>query len=329
MKRAFLIALLLCLTSLVPSFVLANELCDIFYSSGSLLRSPILHSIHESAAQITTREIGMTRNIMIEALRKDPHYRWIAELLLDNQLKFAMNRGELSRDGIAKVGFLSYFESDRSSTDMSQKERTDLEAAMSGMSAKKYKDLVPKEERPLYGYLAPPLESPIKREDEVQGYGTDTYIFKTDRMSPIATWTIGDSLDRPLPVSRSGRYLKVPRFHRFLPWDYRDLMLPRLRAYEPNETPENLSLQDFSTLVTLPNGKEVQYNAGTDHGYIEIQFWRQRNQSITLDDVEAFIFKDNPPSGEFLKELKRRGIKIYHNTSGRYDSEGVDKEWSP
>jgi len=46
----------------------------------------------------------------------------------------------------------------------------------------------------------------------------------------MATWVLGDSLDRNLDLSVSGAYLKVPLALRFQSWADRDLMLPRLRA---------------------------------------------------------------------------------------------------
>jgi hypothetical protein len=53
--------------------------------------------------------------------------------------------------------------------------------------------------------------------------------------------------------------------------------------------------------------------------YVELQFWGP----VSLDDVEAFEFRVNPPEGDFLKELQRRGIKIL---DGRQDP---PVEWNP
>jgi hypothetical protein len=41
-------------------------------------------------------------------------------------------------------------------------------------------------------------------------------------------------------------------------------------------------------------------------GYIELQYWGPLN----LDDVQTFEFRGSPPSGDFLKELQKRGITI-------------------
>jgi hypothetical protein len=51
---------------------------------------------------------------------------------------------------------------------------------------------------------------------------------------------------------------------------------------------------------------ESFYSSGAAYGYIELQYWGP----LTLDDVEAFEFHGQPPSGEFLKALQNRGIKI-------------------
>jgi hypothetical protein len=280
-------------------------------------KSPVLSFLFQSAEAITAREIGMNPEKMIEALRQDPHYRWIAEDLLQENISFAMNRRETSRTGIATRGFLNMYEANRSTTGMTKEERADLEAAMSGLSAEEYRSKVPIEERPLYGYLAPKIGSSLRRESEVQGYGTDIYVFKKQNLREDTTWTLGDSLDRDLSLSINGKYLRVPRLHRFMPWSKRGLMLPRLRAKSADRAPEELALYDFSSWVTLPNGKELSYNSDAQHGYVELQFWRTQDRKITLDDVESFIFSGNPPEGDFLKQLRIRGIPIYRHRNGK------------
>ena len=45
---------------------------------------------------------------------------------------------------------------------------------------------------------------------------------------------------------------------------------------------------------------------GYHGGYIELQYFGP----VSLDDVETFEFRGSPPSGDFLQELKKRGIKI-------------------
>ena len=42
------------------------------------------------------------------------------------------------------------------------------------------------------------------------------------------------------------------------------------------------------------------------NSYFELQYWGP----VDLNDVAVFEFKLNPPSGEFLQELKKRGILI-------------------
>ncbi len=57
-------------------------------------------------------------------------------------------------------------------------------------------------------------------------------------------------------------------------------------------------------------------------GYVELQYWGP----VTLDDVELFEFRQTPPSGEFLEQLKKRGIKI---RDGRVDPAVEWKEGAP
>lgn len=288
----------------------------------------MLSTLINSAQKIGAKDLGMNRRDLIETLRKDPHYTWIAEDLLQNRLSFAMNRNETSRDGIALHGFLNMFETGRTGTGMSPDERTALEAASAGFRKGDYQKQLAIDEYPLYGYLAPPVGGRLRRESGVQGYGTDTYIFKTKRVEPLATWTAGDSLDRDLEITLNGTYKTVPRLDRFMPWADRDLLLPRLFNPNPGDAPIELGLQILSSHVVLPNGVRWRYGTGSQQSYIEIQIWRKKGQGINLDDVDKFIFKKNPPSGVFLRELRRRKIEIYSNDSGKYDSEGVDRLWT-
>jgi hypothetical protein len=319
--------------TILSSFViawtgLASDLCHDYYLSSAVKRSFALTVIQNSSNQLNNRNLGLNRAKVMAEISKDPHYKWIYSDLMNENLNFAMSRNETSREGIMQNGFMNFHETHRSATGMTEQDRIALEAAMLGVSKKIYKENVPAAERPLYLYLAPKVGSKIKRETEAQSYGTDTYLFKIDKVGSMATWVLGDSLDRNLNLSVSGAYLKVPLALRFQSWADRDLMLPRLRVQEPNLLPDELSLEDYSNWTTLPDGKEVQYNILVNQAYIEIQLWRSKNRKVTLDDVEAFVFRTNPPTGEFLKDLRRRGIKIYHNPGKLRDSLGEDLLWT-
>lgn len=310
----FAVILLLFLLTSFPRHAMGFSCrLDKVSKTSSRLTDP-LDSIRAYAASIGTKDVGMDRERLIQTLRIDPHYTWIANDLLAGNVSFATNHSEEVRERILKSGFQNWFESGHTKTvDESYREdRTTVEAACCGMSLKDYKK-VPPSKRMIYGYLAPLVGGALQREKEVQTYGKDTYVFKKGRLEDRTTWMLGDSFDQQLKVSKNGKVRMPNKLSRYLPWEDRDLLLPRLRNSSPNYKPETLKVLDWSSWVDLPNGKHFQYGNDLNHGYIELQFWGK----VTLDDVESFIFAGTPPSGRFLKELRKRGVRIYHNDGKR------------
>ena len=80
-----------------------------------------------------------------------------------------------------------------------------------------------------------------------------------------------------------------------------------LKAYDESE--EKKLYMEISAFAPKPDwlGTSIGSLRGPHtSGYIELQYWGPLN----LDDVEIFEFRKTPPSGEFLEELRRRGIQI-------------------
>lgn len=326
-QKALSAFLALICSAVSPSVGAAPKCTDLLTPESETL-APLV-SINASAESLTAADLGMSKVAILEAFRGNPEYEWVYDDLLGERLSFAMNRNEKRRDFIAEKGFLNQFEAKRSTGTYDPRLRLEIEAAYSGMSIDAYRR-VRVANRPKYGYLAPPPGSKIQRETQVQYYGDDIYLFKKQNLADRTTWVFGDSLDQAplkevkIPGSWESRTSAkpIPKAGRFLPWKDRGLMLPRLPAVKKGELPSHLELEDLSSNVELPNGKTLRYGAGElVMSYVELQFWKP----LTLDDVEAFVFKGNPPSGKFLKELRKRKIAIY-----RYDAKKkIDVPWKP
>lgn len=116
------------------------------------------------------------------------------------------------------------------------------------------------------------------------------------------------------PILRDGEVSYTPRPKNWrgmlIPWSYRLLLVPFIL--------DGLKLDQFLAQIPLDK-KEVDMNAPwypiieTLHRphFIEMQVFGK----LTLDDIESFVFHRNPPAGDFLLELRKRGIKIYDGRS--------------
>lgn len=237
-----------------------------------------LNSILNSAKQIRENDIGIPAKDIVELLKENPRFQWIVSKIMTNQVSFAMNR---------------------------TKERRQVEAAYSNLPLETY-DKIPISMRPKYGYLAPLIGDRLSRSSSAADYGSDTYIFKIDRLKNRTSWVPGDSLDQyDYYIDDNGK-AKIPRASRFLPWSSRALLLPYLDS--PNAATE-LGIVAQSDDKIKVGGKLIKLPTIVNQDYIELQTWGK----LSLDDVDSFIFKDDPPKGKFLTELKRRNIRIYQN----------------
>ena len=142
--------------------------------------------------------------------------------LLENQYEFAMNRPENARWWVPKVGFQNTGSTGNKSADYLLYRNT-KEAARTLQPLSSY-ELLDGELKPEYGYLRPKPSVEIVQSGSADSYGTDTYIFKNEKVQDRVTWTQGnsetpDGIDSENPVLTDWQDF-------FIPWKYRILGVP-------------------------------------------------------------------------------------------------------
>ena len=81
-----------------------------------------------------------------------------------------------------------------------------------------------------------------------------------------------------------------------------------IQLTESSDPDTKVEWTSMETGVLPPTGSLEKYQLAWDASldYVEVQLWGP----LDLDDVKAFEFTTRPPEGEFLKELRSRGIEI-------------------
>jgi hypothetical protein len=217
----------------------------------------------------------------------------------NDEFRVAMRRPNSARWWIPKVGFQNQYVTGSSRGFSGKQGRYAVEASL---LHRQYADYAPLDDdlKPKYGYLAPRPEID-SRSSATSGYGDDIYYFKKERIKDRITWTPGDSLNRLSSKASnvlSGEVAQVDVWDQtFIPWSHRDLMIQAMQDLTEYQESVSLSAHYNSTF---------QRKAMASDYYIEIQYWGP----INLDDIDTFEFTYEPPEGEFLQELQKRGIKI-------------------
>jgi len=204
--------------------------------------------------------------------------------------------------------------------------------------------------KPKSAYLSPPLGSGLKESLSVSAYGEDRYIFKLSELKSRISVTSGDSLNRRIGMEDDiADWTPVVAWDQvYTPWSQRALMIPFLADSLQKNRSVGVPLETFTESLNqlrkdFPSQKEIERftivsgpadkapnkptvwasnesGAYTGKGpftsfvaswgftmdYIEVQIWGP----LTMDDVSAFEITKTPPSGNFLAELKKRGIQI-------------------
>ena len=85
----------------------------------------------------------------------------------------------------------------------------------------------------------------------------------------------------------------------FIPWKYKALMTPYWESsnFNPASIPTDFKL-DIDTSSRWSRRGEY---------YFEVQVWGPS----TIDDIQAFIFKGNPPNKEFYQYLVSKKIEVW------------------
>ena len=83
-----------------------------------------------------------------------------------------------------------------------------------------------------------------------------------------------------------------------------DEVIRGMNSYEQKHLEEEYANQGEVVGKGGLKGYKMRWTPNMD--YIEVQIWGP----ISLDDVSVFEFMTDPPQGEFLRELLKRGIHI-------------------
>ncbi|MBS1984440.1 MAG: hypothetical protein JST16_09715 [Bdellovibrionales bacterium] len=248
----------------------------------------------------------------VNALLESPAGKNIYEVLRDEKVELSMRRPQSARWWVPKVGFQNQRITGTSRGTNDNAYRDQAEAKFTAGIVKNFPK-IDNDLKPKYGYLRPIQASErgrVPNQGVARQYGEDHYVFKKEKVRDRLTWTNGDSLGMRKEEITSWD-------HRMVPWRYRSLLAPavmenyyrQLSSFVPLQASQKLS----KTFI------EKFQHANSRDRYTELQFWGP----ISLDDVELFEFSQNPPEGEFLQELLRRGIKI------RDGRQWPVKEWTP
>ena len=258
-------------------------------------------------------------------LAKEPRAAWVYDLIHNDRAEFAMGRKTRSRNSILENGFQNIYST--GPIDFRHiKDRIGTESLGIGISEKQYRQIDPID-RAKAGFLAPPINSGLERNALIvqQSGWTDFYYFKKENLRNRTTWITADSLNffrerrdgwDPLGTWTEGSYRKFLG-QDFLPWqEARDLMIVDLlnpKNVISGQTSLEIPPQNPRDLGFLTSGGTKVFSNATSRSYIELQFWGK----LSLDDVEAFVFSDEPPTGQFLLELKKHGIRIFERKDKR------------
>jgi hypothetical protein len=247
-------------------------------------------------------------------------YNEANNLLRAEKFRIGMRLFERVRDNIGRTGFKNLYETGTSSGTTIGRAAAD--ASYADMSLYQWRS-IPRSERQKYAALYPEAGSALARANSLDLYtGPDLYIFKTSSVRDRSTLTPGDSFNR-FSFWHGSVFGEIPRpqmwDQMFVPWKYRTLLAPFLvQGLAENRfgfsqdvctSPQCYGQQlDMELLDTLGQLKSAWPSPNMD--YIEVQIWGK----LTLDHVEEFEYQTDPPAGEFLRQLKKRNIKITKKT---------------
>ncbi len=141
---------------------------------------------------------------------------------VESDYEFAMNRPEGARWWVPKVGFQNTATVGNSGAGYYEY-RDRKESARTQQKLADYKLLDP-ELKPEYGYLKPKPSADIIQSSSADGYGSDTYIFKREKVRNRVTWTQGNS---EVPTGGTPDDPQVTNWEDFcIPFQFRALAVP-------------------------------------------------------------------------------------------------------
>jgi hypothetical protein len=344
-NRAFCLALILALCA--PTASHAADCHDLFKDQSLLELDKNLSTSFEKLNRDFLDAFGRTSGYgsfqkfseSIHAMKKSE----VQDLLkaLDNEeFDVVMARPESTRESLLeKHRFTNIHESNRSMGDIGRPEkgetvvdakmrRLSMESSYLGMDVDAYSRL-PNSQKVKYGAMRKLKGMDRSINKQLLAYGSDIWVLKKNRIKSRTTFVLGDSLDRALfnPKFKPGTLGNDRSYwdQFFIPYQYRTAIVPEtIASYKAGGeiAVMRAPLVEGYRKLFIKNGyneflpyrrshyphpfsnEEDVFNNGAS--YIEAQIFGD----LDLADVEAFEFRNTPPSGEFLKLLKKSDITI-------------------
>lgn len=249
----------------------------------------------------------------------DPTLQLVKRAVREQNIEVAIYSPRDVRTQVSESGLRNAHQTGRSEGDMEPghlDRRNIVESSYLGIDQNDYAKW-PAVQKPKYGMIRAPASLSKQAHINHRQYGDDSYVLDISKVSDRLTFTLGDSLDRSPAIARNAVTSGFERGsweQSFIPWRYRELMVPETtigwQATEnlaiPTTTPGSMMrsfLSEHHAQSLLPYQKEFATNSSS---YVEAQIFGE----LTLDQVKAFEFSREPPSGDFLKALQKRNIEI-------------------
>lgn len=213
--------------------------------------------------------------------------------VVEKGLVVGMHRPESARFWIPITGFQNQRITGSSNGRMDPELRDRAEANLIEQPFEKYSPLSARL-KPNYAEARPHMTNTTDTAiTNAIHYGSDIWVFKNKSIESRSTWSPKDSLS---PGSYSGSNTWSSHF---IPWKYKALMTPYWK--DSNFRP--------TTISTVFKLEITDSNRWTRSGssYFEVQVWGPS----TIDDIQAFIFKKNPPDKEFYQYLVSKNIEVW------------------
>jgi len=217
--------------------------------------------------------------------------------LVDSKIVVAIHRPENARFWIPLAGFQNQRVTGSSKGAMLPDYRNQVESQLTFQNQADYSEQSVRY-MPNYGEARPDVSvKKYKPNTGAKHYGSDLWIVKKSLYENRASWTPRDSFGQNRVGSRD---LATSWDNMFIPWSARELMVP----YVHGEKYEGREAETFS-----PGSIQKFDLKGNFYGssYFEVQIWGP----LTLNDIEAFHFMENPPDRRLFELLTSKGIKIY------------------
>lgn len=213
--------------------------------------------------------------------------------VVEKGLVVGMHRPESARFWIPIAGFQNQRVTGSSNGYMGPSRRDEAEANLTEQPYEKFSPLSSRL-KPNYAEARPHMSNSTYEAKTFAGqYGSDIWVFKNKSIEYRSTWSPTDSL---APGWQEG---SNSWNNHFIPWKYKALMTPYWESsnFRPASIPADFKL-DLDTSSRWSRRGEY---------YFEVQVWGPS----TIDDIQAFIFKGNPPNKEFYQYLVSKNIEVW------------------